>query len=122
MDSEFTPIVRRLGHLRAVSTLTRFGLAVEIGDWTRFADNSTGAFIGLISAKHSSGQYRSLESITNTGNGHARRLLIEAVWHHKRSHHVGPVTRGRWAPSPPLLSSYPVRSDPWRVLANPGSA
>ena len=35
-DSEFTPVVRRLGCLRGVSTLTGFGLAVEIGDWHRF--------------------------------------------------------------------------------------
>ena len=35
-DSEFTPVVRRLGCLRGVSTLTAFGLAVEIGDWHRF--------------------------------------------------------------------------------------
>ena len=32
-DSEFTPVVARLGYLRGVSTLTAFGLAVEIGDW-----------------------------------------------------------------------------------------
>gem|GEM_PF-2195709 len=32
-DSEFTPVARRLGCLRGVSTLTGFALAVEIGDW-----------------------------------------------------------------------------------------
>lgn len=31
-DSEFTPMVQRLGCLRGVSTLTGFGLAVEIGN------------------------------------------------------------------------------------------
>ena len=39
-DSEFTPVVRRLGCLRGVSTLTGFGLAVEIGDWHRFTGNT----------------------------------------------------------------------------------
>jgi hypothetical protein len=34
-DSEFTPVVVRLGCLRGVSTLTAFGLAAEIGDWSR---------------------------------------------------------------------------------------
>jgi hypothetical protein len=33
--SEHTPLVRRLGCLRGVATLTAFGLAVEIGDWHR---------------------------------------------------------------------------------------
>ena len=43
--SEFTPLVRRLACLRGVSTLTAFGLAVEIGDWTRFTGNSIGSFV-----------------------------------------------------------------------------
>lgn len=30
-DSDFTPMVKRLGCLRGISTLTAFGLAVEIG-------------------------------------------------------------------------------------------
>jgi len=34
--SEFTPVVRRLGCLRGIGTLTGFALAVEIGDWDRF--------------------------------------------------------------------------------------
>ena len=42
-DSEFTPVVRRLGCLRGVSTLTAFALAVEIGDWDRFTGNSIGS-------------------------------------------------------------------------------
>ena len=32
LDSQFTPVVRRLSCLRGISTLTAFGLAVEIGD------------------------------------------------------------------------------------------
>ena len=36
-DCSYTPVVRRLGCLRGISTLTGFGLAVEIGDWTRFS-------------------------------------------------------------------------------------
>ena len=57
-DSEFTPIVRRLGCLRGISTLTGFALAVEIGDWNRFSGNSIGAFVGLTPSEHSSGQSR----------------------------------------------------------------
>ena len=33
-DSEFTPLVQRLGCLRGIGTLTGFALAVELGDWT----------------------------------------------------------------------------------------
>ena len=83
-DSEFTPVVTRLGCLRGVSTLTSFGLAVEIGDWTRLSGRSIGAYLGLVPTESSSGGSRSQGSITKTGNGHARRLLIEAAWHHRQ--------------------------------------
>jgi len=84
-DSSFTAVTRRLGCLRGISVLTGFGLAVEIGDWTRFTGSTIGAFVGLVPSEHSSGQSRSQGSITKTGNTHARRLLVEAAWHHAKS-------------------------------------
>ena len=101
-DSEYTDLVRRLGCLRGISTLTGFGLAVEIGDWTRFSGNSIGAFLGLVPTEHSSGQSRSQGSITKTGNRHARRLLIEAAWHHRKTYrNPGLIMRTRWELAPP---------------------
>ena len=35
--SRFTPVIDRLACLRGISTLTGFGLAVEIGDWHRLS-------------------------------------------------------------------------------------
>ena len=99
-DSEFTPVVRRLGCLRGISTLTGFALAVEIGDWHRFTGNSIGSFVGLIPAEYSSGSSRTLGPITKTGNGHARRLLVEAAWHHRPRYRVGKVMRDRWDLAP----------------------
>jgi hypothetical protein len=32
-------------------------------------------------------------AITKTGNTHARRLLVEAAWHHRPRYHVGAVMR-----------------------------
>jgi transposase len=46
----WAPVVARLACLRGVSTLTAFGLAVEIGDWHRF----TGAYLGLVPTEDSS--------------------------------------------------------------------
>lgn len=83
-DSEFTAVTRRLGCLRGISTLTGFALAVEIGDWARFTGNSIGSYVGLVPSEYSSGASRVQGSITKTGNGHARRLLVEAAWHHRR--------------------------------------
>ena len=85
-NSAYTPVVMRLGCLRGVSTLTTFRLAVEIGDWQRLTGRSIGAYLGLVPTEHSSGASRSQGAITKTGNGHARRLLIEAAWHHRPSY------------------------------------
>ncbi len=99
-DSEFTPLVRRLGCLRGVSTLTGFALAVEIGDWHRFTGNSIGSFVGLTPAEYSSGESKLRGSITKTGNTHARRLLVEAAWHHRPCYRVGKTMRDRWDLAP----------------------
>ena len=80
-SSDYTPVTVRLGCLRGVSTLTAFALAVEIGDWQRLTGRSIGAYLGLVPTEHSSGASRSQGSITKTGNGHARRLLIEEFVH-----------------------------------------
>ena len=94
-DSEFTPVVTRLGCVRGIATLTAFGLAVEIGDWHRLDGRSIGAHLGLVPTESSSGGSRSLGSITMTGNGHARRLLVEAAWHHRKPYRVGADLRRR---------------------------
>jgi transposase len=96
-DSQYTALVHRLGCLRGVSTLTAFGLAVEIGDWHRLTGATIGAYLGLVPTESSSGGQRSQGSITKTGNTHARRLLVEAAWHHRRAYdHPGAVMRARW--------------------------
>lgn len=101
-DSEFTDVVDRLACLRGISTLTGFALAVEIGDWQRFTGSSIGAFLGLVPTESSSGQSRVQGSITKTGNTHARRLLVEAAWHHRRPYR-GPSLqlRRRWERATP---------------------
>jgi transposase len=93
--SEFTPVVVRLGCLRGVATLTAFALAVEIGDWHRLTGRSIGAYLGLVPSESSSGSSRSLGPITKTGNGHARRLLVEAAWHHRPPNRIGADLRRR---------------------------
>jgi transposase len=100
-DSTYAPVVTRLGCLRGVSTLTAFGLAVEIGDWHRFTGRSIGAYVGLVPSESSSGGSRSQGPITKTGNGHVRRLLIEAAWHHRTPYRPGVALRRRWDQATP---------------------
>ena len=85
-DSEFTPMVHRLGCLRGVSTLTGFALAVELGDWHRFTGNTIGSFVGLVPSEYSSG--------ASTGSG---------IDHQDRQHpRASAAHRGRLAPPRPL--------------------
>ena len=97
-DSQFTPMVNRLSCLRGIGPLTGLALAVEITDWHRFTGKTIGAFMGLVPSESSSGQTRSLGSITKTGNSHARRLLVEAAWQHRKEYLPGPrsVLNARW--------------------------
>jgi transposase len=98
--SEFTPVVRRLGCLRGIGTLTAFALAVEVGDWRRFTGRTIGSFVGLVPIEYSSGNSRAQGPITKTGNGHARRLLVEAAWHHRPAYRPSKAMHQRWALAP----------------------
>ena len=73
-DSEFTPIVRRLGCLRGVSTLTAFALAVEIVTGTGSPATASARSSAWSPCEHSSGASQVQGSVIKTGNGHARRL------------------------------------------------
>ncbi len=81
--ARFAPVVGRLSCLRGVGTLTAFALAVEIGDFHRLSGRTIGAYLGLVPSESQSGARHSRGPITKAGNGHARRLLVEAAWHHR---------------------------------------
>ncbi len=83
----YAPVIDALICLRGISMTTGFGLAVEIGDWTRFTGASVGSYLGLEPSEESSGQSRHQGPITKAGNTYARKLLIEAAWQHKRPYH-----------------------------------
>jgi transposase len=100
-DPAWSAMVTHLGCLRGIDTLTAFGLAVEIGDWQRFTGASIGAYLGLVPSESSSGESRTQGAITKTGNTHARRLLVEAAWHHRPNYRIGATLRRRWDQAPP---------------------
>lgn len=78
-------LVAKLRCLRGIDTLSALGIVVEIGDLTRFASAAEFmAFVGLVPSEHSSGERQRRGSITRAGNGHVRRLLVEASWHARR--------------------------------------
>jgi transposase len=76
----YAPVIDALMCLRGIQLTTAFGLAVEIGDWTRFTGSSIGSYLGLVPSEEFSGQSRHQGPITKAGNTYARKLLIEAAW------------------------------------------
>jgi transposase len=75
------PVVQALMALRGVSLITAMTTLAELGDITRFdSPRQLMAYLGLVPSEHSSGGSRRQGSITRTGNGHVRRVLVEAAW------------------------------------------
>ncbi|NVN00810.1 IS110 family transposase [Arthrobacter sp. SDTb3-6] len=83
-DCEYAEVINALMCLRGIQVTTGFGLAVEIGDWTRFTGASIGSYVGLVPSEQSSGQSRHQGPITKAGNKYTRKLLVEAAWQHRR--------------------------------------
>ena len=80
-ESVFWPVIEGLMALRGVSLLTAATIVAEIGDLRRFASApQLMAYLGVVPSEHSSGSSKSRGGITKTGNGHVRRVLVEAAW------------------------------------------
>jgi len=99
--SPWADAIARLRCLRGIDTLSAVGLCAEIGDWQRFARaGHVMSYLGLVPSEDSTGQTRRQGSITKTGSGHGRRLLVEAAWHYRRSPDKGQALKRRQAGQP----------------------
>jgi len=95
------PRVVRLRCFRGIDDLTALTIAAELGDPRRFPTApSTMAFVGLVPSEHSSGARRAQGGITKTGNGHLRRVLVEAAWHYRHHPFVSAALRHRQRGAP----------------------
>lgn len=75
------PLVQAYQALRGVSFVVAVTVVAEIGDMNRFQNpKHLMAYLGLIPSEHSSGKSIRRGAITKTGNGHVRRVLVEAAW------------------------------------------
>jgi transposase len=75
------PVVTGLMALRGVELITSMTVVAELGDISRFTSaRQIMAHLGLVPSEHSSGNRQKRGGITKTGNGHARRMLIESSW------------------------------------------
>ena len=78
------PVVDSLVALRGIDKLAATVLLAELGDISRFdSPKQLMAYLGLVPSEHSTGSRRRQGAITLTGNGHARRMLVECAWSYR---------------------------------------
>ena len=81
---------------RGIDTTTAITIVAELHDPRRFrAARDLMAYLGLVPTEHSSGNRHRRGGITKAGNGHVRRLLIEAAWHYRHRPAIGTSLRQR---------------------------
>jgi len=79
-DWRMHPLVQALQALRGVAPVVAATAVAEIGPMGRFKNpRQLMAYLGLVPSECSSGVRVRRGAITKTGNGHARRALIEAA-------------------------------------------
>ena len=105
------PVVVALMAMRGVKMTVAVTVVSELGDLSRF-DNPKQlmSFLGLTPSEYSSGERQSRGRITKTGNGHVRRILIEAAWCYRYPAKVTPEIQRRQETIP-----LPIRSIAWRA-------
>jgi len=75
---------------KGIDYVIALALVCEIGDYKRFASaKAFMSYLGFVPSENSSGGKRQQGAITKAGNGHLRRLLIEAAWHYVRFPRIG---------------------------------
>jgi transposase len=105
------PVVEALQALRGVQFLVAITVVAELGDLTRFTNpRQLAAFVGLIPSEHSSGTTRRQGGITKTGNGRARRVLVEAAWAYRFKAKVSEEIRMRLEKLPA-----PIQAISWKA-------
>jgi transposase len=82
---------------RGIDMVTAMTIASELYGFHRFkSPRGLMAFLGLVPSERTSGYAPKRGSITKTGNGHVRRVLIEAAWHYRhKAVPAGPALRKR---------------------------
>jgi transposase len=97
LDPLWWPTVARLRAFRGIDTLSALSIHLELGaDWQRFErPTALGAWLGLTPSLTQSGESSRQGSITKTGSGLARRLLVEAAWNYSREPRLGATLANR---------------------------
>jgi transposase len=83
-DTVLAPLVQALQAFRGISMVSAVTIAAEAGELRRFGTaQQFMSYVGLIPSEDSTGKRRRQGPITRCGNGHLRRILVEAAWHYR---------------------------------------
>jgi transposase len=83
-ETTLAPLVKALQAFRGISVVSAVTIAAEAGDLRRFATASQFmSYVGLVPSEDSTGKRRRQGAITRCGNGHLRRIIVEAAWHYR---------------------------------------
>ena len=94
----YAEAVGRLRTLRGIDTYSAMVLIVELFEFGRFeSPRQLMAFLGLVPSEESSGETTRRGSITKTGNGRVRRILIEAAQNQRYAYRISPTLKKRRA-------------------------
>ena len=78
------PLVEALRGLRGIDLISAVTFTAAVGDLGRFeTPRQLMAYLGLVPSEQSSGERVRRGGITKTGNGEARRMLVEAAWSYR---------------------------------------
>lgn len=101
-EPPYRAAVGALRCFRGIDTRTALGLVTELHSIQHFdRPRRLMAFVGLVPSEASTGDRRHRGPITKAGNGHARKLLIEAAWHARHKPAIPVALRQRRAGQPP---------------------
>jgi len=89
-------VIRGLQALRGVAEISAVTLVAELGQISRFEGaRQLMGYSGAVPSEESTGNRQRRGAITKTGNGHLRRIAIEAAWSYRLKPGIGPVLRKR---------------------------
>jgi transposase len=85
-ETSLAPLVKALQAFRGISVVSAVTIAAESGDLRRFATaGQFMSYVGLVPSEDSTGKRRRQGAITRCGNGHLRRIIVEAAWHYRHA-------------------------------------
>src|ERR1041385_4181745 len=110
-DWSLSDVVTALMAMRGMDLVSASGLLAEIGDLSRFqTPRELMAYLGLVPSEGSTGDKIKRGPITKTGNGRARRVLVECAWSYQHPPRVGSAKQAKVAAAPAA-----VREIAWKA-------